>query len=272
MNTFKKGDSVKWNGVERVVSSTEGALVYFEHGIRPHHYEECTLVAGNKFLPGDVVKLNYGNGDRKTIERKSTHADNSYEYVRGGWDHEESFTLIKHPNDGVAELIKAGKKIEAIKQHRIVYGTGLLEAKNAVEAIAAEPATLGDILGKALEDRKPKFKVGDRIQFLPGYDDDHGTIADIDGNRFRAEWDGNKSASYFPLSDIKFEVSRKAIVVRFDKGAYEPNHTPRIHDSIESATKEAERRARMNPGIAFHALAVATISTATAPTVTTVRA
>lgn len=37
----------------------------------------------------------------------------------------------------VIELLKAGRKIEAIKEFRALYGVGLLEGKHAVEAIAA---------------------------------------------------------------------------------------------------------------------------------------
>jgi ribosomal protein L7/L12 len=36
---------------------------------------------------------------------------------------------------GVMDLLRAGKKIEAIKQYRIETGAGLLEAKEAVESL-----------------------------------------------------------------------------------------------------------------------------------------
>jgi hypothetical protein len=41
---------------------------------------------------------------------------------------------------GDAELVehlRAGRKIDAIKRHRALYGTGLKEAKDAVEALEA---------------------------------------------------------------------------------------------------------------------------------------
>jgi ribosomal protein L7/L12 len=39
------------------------------------------------------------------------------------------------PSPQVRALLQAGKKIEAIKQYRTETGAGLLEAKNAVEAL-----------------------------------------------------------------------------------------------------------------------------------------
>lgn len=41
------------------------------------------------------------------------------------------------PNAEIADLLRRGKKIEAVKVYRAAYGTGLKEALDAVEAIAA---------------------------------------------------------------------------------------------------------------------------------------
>src|SRR6188768_4310934 len=40
------------------------------------------------------------------------------------------------PTDQIADLLRRGQKIAAIKLHRDTYGTGLKESKDAVEAIA----------------------------------------------------------------------------------------------------------------------------------------
>ena len=40
----------------------------------------------------------------------------------------------------IRALINAGKKIEAIKEYRSAYGTGLAEAKDAIDAIASGQA------------------------------------------------------------------------------------------------------------------------------------
>lgn len=41
--------------------------------------------------------------------------------------------VASHTNQEVAELVKAGRKIEAIKLYRELTGAGLAEAKEAVE-------------------------------------------------------------------------------------------------------------------------------------------
>ena len=51
------------------------------------------------------------------------------------------------------DFMLAGKKIDAIKEHRRLTGMGLKESKDEVERIMnclKEPATLGDILNTAL--------------------------------------------------------------------------------------------------------------------------
>jgi ribosomal protein L7/L12 len=41
------------------------------------------------------------------------------------------------PAEQIAELVRKNKKIEAIKLHRSTYGTGLKEAKDAIDALAS---------------------------------------------------------------------------------------------------------------------------------------
>ncbi|KOU62240.1 hypothetical protein ADK55_08800 [Streptomyces sp. WM4235] len=42
--------------------------------------------------------------------------------------------------DEVRALVRAGRQVEAIRVHRRVTGSGLLEAKQAVEALTDQPA------------------------------------------------------------------------------------------------------------------------------------
>lgn len=180
MNTFKRGDKVKCDGVERVVSSTHGRLVYVEGGLYGVDCSRVAFALSPKFLPGDVVTNSNGNeGTLKCV--KTNYSDGggpyngrtAYEYVGGGWDREENLTLVKRPKS-VRDYIREGKMIDAIKQHRVLTGLGLKEAKDACEAMRADmnhnaaayckEETLGDILGKALA--KPTFKPGDLVECI----------------------------------------------------------------------------------------------------------
>ena len=49
-----------------------------------------------------------------------------------------SLPSSENPDDSTRELLRSGRKIEAIKHHRQQYGTGLKEAKEAVERMERE--------------------------------------------------------------------------------------------------------------------------------------
>lgn len=290
MNTFRKDDMIKVASNPHLgpvrVKYTNGPYVYYEHPTYQGanaHYNNCTLVSAKpKFGPGDVVS-NGGYSHKDTIKCVKTHYHDgieytgpvAYDYVSDGFDYERSLTLVRRA-ESITDLINAGKFIEAIKQHRIIHGTGLKEAKEAVEALRDNGHTLGDILGAALKP-KPKFKVGDRLTHpfgsVPFY-----TIKDIrpsDGHILYAEFPG---AGYCaPSNEYSIYVAPvSAIVVRVGKnGKYEPNGNPHIHGSEASAKSEAERLALKHPGVSFAVLLQASTSTATAPVagvVTTVTA
>lgn len=135
MNTFKKGDVVKLGSGETVtVRYIDGPWVYHDGPGNYNSYGFCTLVPQPKFKPGDVVRNN--NGTINTIRGlKTCYNPTAYEYVGGGWDREWSLTLVQSARDVLVDFLKADKFIEAIKQYRAMHGAGLLEAKNAVEAL-----------------------------------------------------------------------------------------------------------------------------------------
>ncbi len=283
MNTFKKFDYVRVGFATYRVGFASGSLVYC-YGAEPVHYSRCTLVEP-KFKPGDVVKNNVSS--EGVIDRVKTEALGgkpytgplAYEYANdGGWDLESSLILVRRastpgefygdPRPTLADVfasINAGKKIEAIKAYRTIYGVGLKEAKDTVEAIAQFKPT---------ETPAPKFKKGDKVNHLT-YKNLRGEIGVIDGSasynpgHWRVDW---------PLFGISTEVesdlalapkSAPHIVAIFKNGKYRPNSNPFIHETEFAAVAEAERLSRKHPGVKFGTFAlVADSETPLSPTKT----
>lgn len=262
MNTFKKGDLVKNEGKHHLVSYISGPFVNFNSG-RCAHYIDCQLVKP-KFKPGDKVKTTTNHV--RTIESVTTGMSRlAYNYVYGGWDYE---TDIRHAPETLGDILdralpvrtvrselNAGRLINAIKLYREKFGVGLKEAKEAVEAM-----------------RDSKFKIGDRVRYT--VDGDTGFISDIDpwDGRIQAKWDNSPSLSYLDPNGFSLIPTTVAIVARKNGNLYEPSSCPVLHASAEAAVKEAERLAKLNPGVEFGTFVLAHKSTATAPTVNTVAA
>lgn len=101
---------------------------------------------------------------------------------------------------------------------------------------------------------KPKFKVGDRVNWIDQPDWQGITITEADGVVF--EWrvereDGEYAFANSRDLELASPTPTPAIVCRIDNGAPRPNPRPHVHDSEESATAEAERLAAKNPGQEF---------------------
>jgi len=74
--------------------------------------------------------------------------------------------------DKILELMRASKKVEAIKLHRTVTGLGLKDAKDAVEAIEREgdlddPSTVIKSLGELLREKSFPTLVRDELRDKP---------------------------------------------------------------------------------------------------------
>ena len=283
MNNFKHGDMIRIRHLPELgpvmVKYIDGPYVYYKN---PKYdganvgYQCCTLVRHEpKFKPGDIVS----NGE--TIARikcvKTHYNDGSpyngkfaYDYVTGGFDYEEGLTLVSPDNSAVVAFMKSGQLINAIKEYRSIYGVGLKEAKDAVEAMRDKSAT--------------KYRVGD-IVATKDEPNDHGRIVRIgDNGKYAVKFDsyGGMKESHIGclwtdndlnLVNAKSIDSTSCIVVRNDsKVGYRPNDKPRVHSSLAEATAEAKRLAIANPGVGFAVFALANTTTATAPTVTTVAA
>lgn len=109
---------------------------------------------------------------------------------------------------------------------------------------------------------KDKFKVGDRVRFTnkcphgwwfgPNTQYKEGKITEIACSRFRYEVDclGNHYA-YVDDEHIELIFTTPSIVAVIENDTPKPNARPRIHDTEASATTEAERLAKLNPGHTF---------------------
>lgn len=266
-NTFKKFDYVKSNNHVRRVAFTTGPYVHFFGGDYIH-FANCTLVEP-KFKPGDVVH----NGNRyfeRTIDRVKTEygpgdvytGPIAYDYVGGMWDMESSLTLIRRAPtmESIRALASSGKKIEAIKEYRVLHGVGLVEAKNAVEA-------MGDEVRNS-DAAKPKFRVGDVVRHSYGglY-----TVSDVrpsDGYLFFKDY---SAAGYNPPRCFTLHKSAETphIVAVFENGKYRPSSDPHIHATREMAVAEAERLSRKHPGVKFGTFALVADSETPETVVTT---
>lgn len=278
MNTFRRGDTVNYKGNRREVAFKNGPYVYFKEVdgcARYGYYSDCSLFSAAdtfesqpKFKPGDVVS-NGNPGNKDTIKCvKTLYPDGepyrgplAYDYVsgNGGWDYQTSLTVVESAPD-ILELICAGKKIEAIKQHRIINGSGLKEAKDAIEALAVDCATLGDILSSVVS--APKFKVGDRVKhrysedivYTVSYVRDNGWLL-LDG------YSCANDPSFFSLV-----ASSPSIVIRINAGgALIPSTIPHKHETRELAEAEARRLAVANPGVDFAVFSLQSTSRAPKP-------
>jgi hypothetical protein len=274
LNTFKKGDVVKSWGVEFTVAYTDGPFVHFIGGGYSSH-EGCTLVpAKPKFGPGDVVSNGLSENAIKCVKtafgdpRDPYSRPIAYDYTNDCWDYESSLTIVRRAVP-IIDLIKADKFIEAIKQHRTINGTGLKEAKDAVEAIRYELKRSGFAAVVAA----PKFKIGDRVTHKTMGKVGVGVIRSSEWPNFwKVDW-ANGWTCTDPEKSLVLVPSTPTIVIRRDPGkGYRPNDNPRIHESVALATKEAERLAIANPGVEFATFTLAGTSTATAPLVKTVAA
>lgn len=109
---------------------------------------------------------------------------------------------------------------------------------------------------------KAKFKVGDRVRFTdkcskfwwfgPNAQYKEGKITEIACSGFPYEVDclGNHSA-FVNDEHIELISTTPHIVAVIENGTPKPNARPRIHYTEASATTEAERLAKLNPGQTF---------------------
>lgn len=100
-----------------------------------------------------------------------------------------------------------------------------------------------------------KFKVGDRVAWDNYLDDGktlYGTVDKVDGSRVHcSDWTIGCKKGWDDASKMRFGYLRTAIVAVIENGTPKPNARPRIHDTEASATTEAERLAKLNPGQTF---------------------
>jgi hypothetical protein len=95
-----------------------------------------------------------------------------------------------------------------------------------------------------------KFKVGDLVKHTSlGY---VGTVEDIiDAETVKTYWPGEGWGGCDPIIDLELATTTPAIVALITDGKPQPATKPKVHDSQELATKEAERLALANPGQQF---------------------
>lgn len=230
---------------------------------------------------GDTVRSKFGEAVVEKVLENGNYTVR-YDNNLGSCTNTESFyTLVRRANPAptlgyaaaplptlktVFDHINAGRLIEATKQYRTIYGVGLKEAKDAVEAIREAMKLLAP----------DKFKVGDSVVTSAVDDAGVGTITrkNADGTygvQFGRPY-GHCHEEERCLSLAAPVTARDSIVIRFENGKYQPNSPPKVHPTLAEATAEAERLARKEPGIAFGAFSLATTSTATKPVVATVKA
>lgn len=125
---------------------------------------------------------------------------------------------------------------------------------------------------------KSKFKPGDVVTTVDD-PDDYGVVLSQNGARYSVQFDSQRPGlgeDVFVWSDSDLVLSKRGnnaptIVIRRDFGkGYRPNDKPRVHDTLDSATKEAERLALANPGVEFATFSLATTSRCDVPVVVTV--
>ncbi len=218
-NNFKKGDKFTSGAgtYEYTVSYISGQYVYYNDcGLQyTKHYKECTLVGGNKFAPGDYVRHSTEPTGVGTVLDKECGVHGYYSVKFDSWygecrDKASNLILVSRAG-AIDELLKAGKYIEAIKEHRTIHGTGLKESKDAIDALshkaetpkadkfASEGQTPGDILSKALAP-KHKFKVGDKVT-SEGYEDDVGTVLAARDGKYAVHYKSQTSVTASQIVD-----------------------------------------------------------------------
>jgi hypothetical protein len=244
-NTFKKGDeiTIDHRPGKFMVRYIDGPYVYYR-GLNASSnantlYENCTLVTAQpKFKPGDVVR-----------NSSSTH---TIKCVKTEW------------------RFSGGVKYDGATAYDYTRDDGW-DFESSLTLVRSNNHHFGFAAATAAPKVTPKFKVGDRVKY--GKFDTVYTIKDIreDGHLYFTEYP--RAGYCYPWPYEFFESSSPTIVVRRDPGkGYRPNDNPRVHNSVAEATKEAERLAKANPGVEFATFSLASTSTATAPTVTTVAA
>lgn len=105
---------------------------------------------------------------------------------------------------------------------------------------------------------KAKFKVGDRV-FIPSMLDKTGVgvVLAVTSGSVRVEYKTWYGICVEPADSLVLESAHPqapttpAIVAVIENGTPKPNARPRIHDTEASATTEAERLAKLNPGQTF---------------------
>lgn len=103
---------------------------------------------------------------------------------------------------------------------------------------------------------KGKFKVGDVVRKS---DQSYSAIATIcavsgtdEGLRYSLKWTSGQITNRWTEKELELvSPTTPAIVAVIENGTPKPNARPRIHDTEASATTEAERLAKLNPGQTF---------------------
>jgi hypothetical protein len=165
------------------------------------------------------------------------------------------YTSITPAFQSITDVIREwrnGRKIEAIKIYRGIYGVGLKEAKDSVESIGAALESVPQ--PKA----EPKLKIGDRVRLKSDwYNPDIGTVRDTDGRQFRADWDnGTGNWNWFGFDSAEKIKTGSFIVAVFENGKYRPNSNPFIHTEESAAIAEAERLSKQHTGQKFGTFAL----------------
>lgn len=278
MNTFKRFDYVRDSqGDTWRVARVDGPYVYGFDGVLPCYHAGLKLVEP-KFKPGDVVNNSVNNHKIDRVKTETLGRPYSgpiaYEYINnGGWDTESGLTLVRHADGGqtlgdllervkiardvktmpdIIRIANDGRKIEAIKAFRTLYGAGLKEAKDAVEAIVE--ATVAPVATPT-----PGFKVGDKVRHRTVLTAGIGTIISSEGDDYwKIEWVNNcfGTGTYPACSLILAEKDTPHIVAIYERGNYRPNSNPHIHETKSAAVAEAERLSRKHPGVKFGTFAL----------------
>ena len=151
-------------------------------------------------------------------------------------------------NADVIREIRAGRKIEAIKVYRRIYGVPLKEAKDACEAIGAALQSVP---------AAPKFKVGDKVEHKHNKDAGVATVEfDYGNGRYQVRFPTWYGACHEREEDLVLHKTGTFIVAVFENGKYRPNSNPFIHTDESAAIAEAERLSKQHTGQKFGTFAL----------------
>lgn len=124
--------------------------------------------------------------------------------------------------------------------------------RSADARYADEGRTLGDILEAALKDKKPAFKVGDRVFITYGHGwDGPAIVTEMEETYFCAACaNGSEGGFAYEFASLTPPTS-PCIVAWIDNGQPKPAARPHVHADRATAEAEADRLSRTKPGREF---------------------